>query len=387
MGYDIYTWQSVLTDHQAYTYEALAKQAGGEVIPYVVTKEDEIRKIQGWQDLNPLSSKKRLIPRNNFFWFCFSVIREQRNSVHIFASPFSDIRFIPCMLFASWLGAEYYIISESYSPRLDGYLQETSPFFGYIKVLIRPWLYKLYGSLLKSSVAGIFTISQRSHAQFLGAGFPISKLFGFGYFIPQQIKDVDQSRDDMRYSFNPTLKIIFIGSLLKTKGFDLLIDVGKILWNQGSKISIDMYGPGNSDLLRFSSRNIQYGGVIPFGNSQGVMGKYDLVLVPSRYDGWGVVVNEAILAGVPVICSDEVGAGVLIDKFNCGVKFKSGDIDELSHQIIRLEKNAKSLKILKENAGKAVKFIDPEIAAIYMLRIIRAPHSERATIPSPWYKS
>lgn len=385
MGDYIYTWQSVLTDHQAYTYEALANQAGGEVIPYVVTKEDGVRKIQGWRDLNPLSSKKKLIPRNNFFGFCFSVIREQRNSVHIFGAPFSDIRFIPCMLFASWLGIEYYIISEPYSPKPDGYLRETSLLLGYIKASVRPWLYKLYGLLLRSSVAGIFTISQRSYVQFQAAGFPIDKLFRFGYFVPRQLNDDEVSRGATEYPIDPVLKIIYVGSLIKTKGFDLLSDVGEILWAKGSKISIDIYGPGNASELSLFSKNVCYRGVIPFGQAQSVMRKYDLALVPSRYDGWGVVVNEAILAGVPVICSDEVGAGTLIDKFYCGIKFKSEGIYELADKLMQLEKDPSALKVLREHTVKAMEFIEPKIAATYMLRVIQAPFLEKVSIPSPWY--
>jgi glycosyltransferase involved in cell wall biosynthesis len=381
----IYTWQSVLTDHQAFTYEALGKQARGEVVPYVVTMEDEIRKIQGWQDSLVLSMKRRLIPSKNFFGFCFSVLRARRDSVHIFAAPFSDIRFIPCMLFASWLGIEYYIVSEPYSPRPDGYLRETSLLLGYMKASIRPWLYKLYGLLLRSSVAGIFTISQRSYVQFQAAGFPIDKLFRFGYFVPPQLNDDEVSQDFIKYPIDPAIKIIYVGSLIKTKGFDLLSDVGEILWAKGSKISIDIYGPGNAIELSLFSKNVCYRGVIPFGQAQSVMRKYDLALVPSRYDGWGVVVNEAILAGVPVICSDEVGAGALIDKFYCGIKFKSEGIYELADKLMQLEKDPSALKVLREHTVKAMEFIEPKIAATYMLRVIQAPFLEKVSIPSPWY--
>jgi glycosyltransferase involved in cell wall biosynthesis len=34
----------------------------------------------------------------------------------------------------------------------------------------------------------------------------------------------------------------------------------------------------------------------------------DIFVLPSRYDGWGVVVNQALGAGLPIICSDAVGA-------------------------------------------------------------------------------
>lgn len=38
----------------------------------------------------------------------------------------------------------------------------------------------------------------------------------------------------------------------------------------------------------------------------------DLVIVPSRWDGWGMAVNEALFAGVPVAATDCCGAASVI---------------------------------------------------------------------------
>src|SRR5207302_9582270 len=36
----------------------------------------------------------------------------------------------------------------------------------------------------------------------------------------------------------------------------------------------------------------------------------DVLCVPSRYDGWGLVVPEGLAAGLPVIATDRMGAAV-----------------------------------------------------------------------------
>ena len=36
----------------------------------------------------------------------------------------------------------------------------------------------------------------------------------------------------------------------------------------------------------------------------------DVFVLPSRHDGWGVVINQALAAGLPIITSDMVGAGL-----------------------------------------------------------------------------
>src|SRR5262249_36569992 len=59
-------------------------------------------------------------------------------------------------------------------------------------------------------------------------------------------------------------------------------------------------------------------------------------VLPSRYDGWGVVVNQALAAGLPVICSDAVGAGhdLVMDEVN-GLKFSVGDATALAERMRR----------------------------------------------------
>ena len=62
----------------------------------------------------------------------------------------------------------------------------------------------------------------------------------------------------------------------------------------------------------------------------------DVFVLPSRYDGWGVVVNQAIGAGLPVICSDMVGAGHdLVDEDVNGLKFRAGDAASLAGKMKR----------------------------------------------------
>jgi glycosyltransferase involved in cell wall biosynthesis len=56
----------------------------------------------------------------------------------------------------------------------------------------------------------------------------------------------------------------------------------------------------------------------------------DLLAFPSAIDGWGAVVNEAVMAGVPVICSDWCGASSLIRPGWNGHVFRAGSADDLA---------------------------------------------------------
>ncbi|MFX9050260.1 glycosyltransferase, partial [Acinetobacter baumannii] len=46
----------------------------------------------------------------------------------------------------------------------------------------------------------------------------------------------------------------------------------------------------------------------PYSQAMALLAQSDVVVVPSRHDGWGAVVNEAIGYGIPVVCTDRCGS-------------------------------------------------------------------------------
>jgi glycosyltransferase involved in cell wall biosynthesis len=57
----------------------------------------------------------------------------------------------------------------------------------------------------------------------------------------------------------------------------------------------------------------------------------DLLVLPSEYDAFGLVINEAMLCGCPVVASDRVGAvRDLIQSGRTGFVYRCGDVNELA---------------------------------------------------------
>ena len=134
---------------------------------------------------------------------------------------------------------------------------------------------------------------------------------------------------------------------------------------------------------------MRYCDSIPFGNSQAVISEYDVLVLPSRYDGWGVVVNEALMAGVPVICSDQVGAGAVIEKWQCGATFASEDVPDLVDKLENLLIHPELLNSMRLAAKKAGVSLEPRVAGQYMSDIIRLGSDMVGTQSSckcPWYE-
>lgn len=378
------SWQPVLTDHQAFTFQALAHEAGVPVVAHVTVMEDAVRKAQGWADTQVNSIERRLIPKHGFLRYCYRQLYEHRAEVHLFASPFQEPRLIFCMLLAAWLGVEFYLISEPYSPNEDGYFSNEHKVIGKLKAVLRPIAYRVYALLLRRHAAGVFTISRLAFAQYKQAGMSPAKLFPFGYFIPRDTP-IPLGSSTPQLVPDENLRIIFIGSLIRRKGVDLLQAAVLGVAAKGGKVSADIYGPGDSLPISTNGSNIRYRGLIPFGQAQKVIASYDLLVLPSRYDGWGVVVNEALCAGVPVVCSDTTGAGAVAVAFGAGLCFTSGVASSLRDVLTSLAMDPTQLKSMRAAAPIAARTLQPAVAARYMLDVIRAPAELRPAIRSPWY--
>jgi len=98
----------------------------------------------------------------------------------------------------------------------------------------------------------------------------------------------------------------------------------------------------------------------------------DLMVLPSDYEPFGVVVNEAVLCGCPVIASDHVGAAFdLIAPFVPEFVFPSGDIPALSGALLRvldarhLLKEAHSRMLSSAQAWSPARNIATTVDALY----------------------
>lgn len=380
---NIITWQPVLTNHQAYTYEALELLSGSKLIAYVAESENSIRKSQGWTETTVSSVTRVLIPKRNFLSFCLNELLKHKNDIHIFASPFQESKLIACLFFARILGLNFYLISEPYSPIEEGYLGDGRGYINRIKAYLRPCVYSVYSLFLRAGVGGIFTISKLAYDQYLGHGVPKEKLFPFAYFVPRitQFSLIDCSP----LKRPPSLKVVYVGALIRRKGLDVLQDAICTLREKGYQVSLDIYGAGDQGLVISNFDFISYQGLIPFGDAQEVIARYELLVLPSRYDGWGVVINEALCANVAVAYANTVGAGEVAKNFGAGLSFSSGDSKSLSTVLMALMDDPSLLNALRNQTRIAADSLQPKVGARYMLDMMNFNGRTSEGIKPPWY--
>jgi glycosyltransferase involved in cell wall biosynthesis len=340
------------------------------------------RAEQGWVQCTYEGLEVEKLSKKNWWREGKKIIQNNPDAIHLFAGFWTIRAFFPLILYALKHGINTAIYYEPFSTSSVGYFRDDPHLVSWTKVKIRPTLYHLTGLLIKiiskKKQPCYLPISLLAKEQFIHAGFDKNNLFPFGYFISQQNKVIAPLKKD-----GDGLKIVFVGSFIKRKGLDIAIQAVETLYKKGYRISLDIFGPGNPDLFWSpSSICVNHKGVIPQAQAQQVIALYDLLILPSRHDGWGVVVNEALLQGVPTIVSDHVGAKCLIEKSGAGLVFKSQDSDDLASRIESILIDNKKLIILRECAARVKTQITPDSAAKYLYDVFNFYFLDQGKRPS-----
>jgi glycosyltransferase involved in cell wall biosynthesis len=136
----------------------------------------------------------------------------------------------------------------------------------------------------------------------------------------------------------PPRYFLFVGRLVPEKGvFDLLDAYGKL--NTGVRAEVGLVfvgeGPAGVELGRrarhLATGCVRYAGFAQREQLAGYYAMADTFVFPSHSDPWGLVVNEAMACGLPVISSAAAGctADLVEDNWN-GRVVRAGDIDQLT---------------------------------------------------------
>jgi glycosyltransferase involved in cell wall biosynthesis len=154
--------------------------------------------------------------------------------------------------------------------------------------------------------------------------------------------------------------ILFSGKLVeKKRALDLLQAFDALGRDIRASLALAGDGPLGAELRRFvEERRLSNVHFLGFRNQSEIGTCYamaDMLVLPSSLETWGLVINEAMCFGLPVIASDRVGAAAdLVHEGVNGFVYPVGNTSELARRLghvlrreeCRIEMGRSSLKII-----------------------------------------
>ena len=151
----------------------------------------------------------------------------------------------------------------------------------------------------------------------------------------------------------------FVGRLLDLKGLRELIPAfAKVILSfPSARLIIAGDGPEEEYVRTMAGSNlaIRYLGKLGFRDIIKVYRMSDVVVVPSHRDAWGLVVNEAMAAGLPVIATDRVGCvDDLVKHSETGYVVPAFDTSALSNAMLTMAADGDARKKMGMNAKNLI---------------------------------
>jgi glycosyltransferase involved in cell wall biosynthesis len=240
--------------------------------------------------------------------------------------------------------------------------------------------------LFEKRIQFVFAMGQFGIQWFRRCGYPSKKLFPFGYFIDPQVEKrlltkIDNTNKEI-------FTLIFVGSLVKRKNVDIILNALALLPKNSFYLQIVGDGPERAFLQDLANKlniaqSIIWYGVLPCQESRAIISQADLLILPSRMDGWGVVINEALMNGTPVVCSDFCGAKDLLMERWRGEIFHRNDTKELAKILLQLVESGKVTKKQRNKIKKWSELITGKSAATYLISVISHVYGSYENKPSP----
>ncbi|MFT4800283.1 MAG: glycosyltransferase involved in cell wall biosynthesis [Flavobacteriaceae bacterium] len=215
--------------------------------------------------------------------------------------------------------------------------------------------YKLFFKKIVTQL--IFVIHPKSNIHFLvlgglkvkynysKMGFSLCDFYNFGYF--PNLKPLENNK----VFENRNIRFLFVGQLIERKGIQFLINsINYLHLNHSNDWSFDIIGDGNlkDNLLNSIDglSNVTFHGLVTDQNKlNDFYCKANVFFLPSIFDGWGAVVNEALSKSCSLLLSNNVNSknSLLIENEN-GFSFDPFDFYSLTLQLNKYFENPSLLK-------------------------------------------
>lgn len=219
----------------------------------------------------------------------------------------------------------------------------------------------VYGHLARYRALGALAIGDLARQEFIRWGIPPDRIRFLPYAVSRVAVPAGSELSELPLE-GP--RFLFLGQLCPRKGIDLLLLAMRDVLAAHPNARLEVAGKDQPGGLyeRMAERleithAVRFSGIVDAAHIGGVLQRSDILILPSRHDGWGVVLNEAASLGKALIASDACGAAhhLIAPEVN-GYRFAAGNRSTLASAMLAYCRNptlarrhgAESLRIFED---------------------------------------
>lgn len=177
-------------------------------------------------------------------------------------------------------------------------------------------------------------------------------------FIESKI-DKKQARSELKVDDSFQKIVLYVGSIYPPKNIFLWLDVARLVSNSvnDSYFVVAGDGPQLEEAINYSKQlgidnRVKFIGGIKYERIPAVFRAANVLLLTSSNEGFGRVIIEANLSGIPVVSTGCAGPSEIISDGVTGFVCPMDDANSLSSRVIEILQDPQKMKLLGENAKK-----------------------------------
>ncbi len=362
-------WQNMLSHHQAAHIKALTAQ-GHDVVIAADQPLSADRRMMGWTA--PDFGQARVIVAPDPADIDRLVATTAGEGVHIVGGyrgyRIGRLAIHSCLIHKARVG----LMAEAGNPQG-------------VHGILRLLLWRLHWAQFGRQLDFVLAMGDMGVRWFTRCGYARHKCFPYGYFVePPALPEVEPSSSNL-------IEFAYVGQCIGRKGLDIALRALAALASHGWHFTVMGDGPARESLQRLAvdlgiATQVTFR---PFSDANAVYRQIsgsDLLLLPSRFDGWGVVVNEALLSGVPVICTDRCGARDLLRADWRGRVVRAGSVEALTEALAHYVVGPKRTQELTARIRAWATSIQGNSAASYLTGVLEHIYAGGLRPVPPWLR-
>lgn len=366
----VFFWQNMPAHHQVGALDAFASLWGAPVTGIWNGDISPERQQEGWRPPPRRHLRNLFLPAEGWESLVDEVTGKHGSAIHIF----SGIAAYPQTARAARN------ILRNPAPKA-GLIVETL-----LKSKVRRipnflrGLYQYYP--VRRKISAVMAIGSQAETCYRLLGFEAEQIFPYLY----------QCNAPLSISSEPasTMRLVYLGRLTVAKGLGFVLASLAPLADENWVL--DVYGKG-ADQEKFEGLVKKFGlggkvrfcGTIVSNAVVPTLADYDLCLVPSLYDGWGMAVSEAVQAGIPSLVSREAGACDLVIGSGAGEVITAKHVTAWTEALRRRFSDRVLVTSEKKLIRAFAPRVSPEVVGSYLVEVMEHVFLGAASRPSaPW---